>query len=418
MIDITKTVEQYFLHESTNKKHYIFSDDSLTFKDLKNIFKDLFGMNSISFSKRVPNMHLYLTKSDGKTFVSSYLRPQKKYEIIDAHKLKENENQPTAITTETLNDIESVISSIDSAILDKFFKNGKSRLNFTLIYPPTNYADLYDNRCFIQFHSLDEFENNDKIGEDKENGFELFKLLKSNPKLKQEFIEITPEQLSCMKNCKCSLNVLNEILEKLKTLVDGLGWGVTIKDYIKDRYAKYIVNKAFAHEIDVSKTGNLVGELASRLSGTSTMRPTKSDLATFAKREGIDVNSDNYKSFLNDIEDEAEQINAEIIHPIENIILYGLSNALTNTIAFMALDPNPASQKSLKTLANCNYISNHRIDSCSFDREKIDAIRKLLTKMIEYAKNAPNEIRIVSNGTPYSVIGDCKNIEKLAKIVL
>lgn len=417
MIDIKNTIEQYFLQESINKKHYIFNNDNITFKDLKNIFKDIFGMNSIKFSKRVPKLHLYLTKSDGKTYVSSYLRPQNKYLIEDSSKLKEDENQPTALTSETLNDIEKVLSKVDEEDLNKFFQNGNQRLNFTIVYPPASYADLYGNKCFIQFHSLDKFENDDKIGEDKDVAFELFKMLKTNPNLKQEFIEITPEQLSCMKNCKCSLNVLNEILEKLTKLVDGLGWGVSIKDYIKDRYSRYIVNKAFAHNIDVSKTGCLVGELAARLSGTS-IRPTKSDLATFAKREGIDVSSDNYKEFLDDVESEAEEINADIIHPIENIILYGLSNAIINTVAFMALDPNPSTQKSLKTLSNCNYISNNGIDSCTFDREKIDAIKKLLTKLIDYSKSAPSEIRIVNNGVPYSVVGDCKNIEQLSNIIL
>lgn len=417
MIDIKQTIEQHFLHESTNKKRYIFSNDNITFKDLKNIFKDVFGMNSIKFSKRVPKLHLYLTKSDGQTYVSSYLRPQNKYLIEDSCKLKEDENQPTALTHETLNDIDCALSKVNPDDLDKFFKNGSKRLNFTIIYPPVSYADLYGNKCFLQFHSLDTFENNDKVGEDKDIGFELFKMLKSNPNLTQEFIEITPEQLSYMKNCKCSLNVLNDILTNLTKLVDGLGWGVSIKDYVKDRYSRYIVNKAFQHDIDVSKTGCLVGELAARLSGTS-VRPTKSDLATFAKREGIDVSSDNYKAFLDDVESEADQINAEIIYPIENIILYGLSNAIANTIAFMVLDPNPSTQKKLKSLVNCNCISNDGIDSCSFDRGKLDAIKKLLAKLIEYSKSAPSEIRIVSHGTPYSVVGDCKNIEQLSKIIL
>ena len=75
-------------------------------------------------------------------------------------------------------------------------------------------------------------------------------------------------------------------------LVDGIGWGCSIHDYVQDRYSRYLVNKALEHNLDVSKKGALVDELTSRLSGTSTLRPTKSDLATFAKREGIDVKSD------------------------------------------------------------------------------------------------------------------------------
>ena len=46
-------------------------------------------------------------------------------------------------------------------------------------------------------------------------------------------------------------------------------------------------------------------ELVSRLSGLEGTRPTKSDLVTFAKREGIDCGSDCYKSFLDDVEQSA-----------------------------------------------------------------------------------------------------------------
>jgi len=109
-----------------------------------------------------------------------------------------------------------------------------------------------------------------------------------------------------VKNCKDERTVLKQLVDTLSKLVDGIGWGCTIRDYVQDRYSRYLVNKALEHNLDVSKKGALVDELTSRLSGTSALRPTKSDLATFAKREGIDIKSDNYKAFLDDIEQNAE----------------------------------------------------------------------------------------------------------------
>jgi len=131
----------------------------------------------------------------------------------------------------------------------------------------------------------------------------------------------------------------------LARLVDGIGWGCSIRDYVQDRYSRYLVNKALEHNLDVSKKGALVDELTSRLSGTSTLRPTKSDLATFAKREGIDVKSDDYKAFLDDIEQNAAMTNKDIMSPIENAIYFAVSNIVQALLSYISLDPNPKAKK-------------------------------------------------------------------------
>ena len=114
---------------------------------------------------------------------------------------------------------------------------------------------------------------------------------------------------------------------------------------MQDRYSRYLVNKALEHGLDVSKKGAFVDELTSRLSGTSRLRPTKSDLATFAKRESIDIKSDNYKAFLDDIEQSAEATNKDIMSPIENALYFALSNAVNAVLSYIALDPSPKAQK-------------------------------------------------------------------------
>ena len=148
------------------------------------------------------------------------------------------------------------------------------------------------------------------------------------------------DKLCCMKKCKDEGKVLKEILAKLNSLIDGLGWGCSLKYYIEDKYSRYIINKALEHGLDISKNGQFANELVSRLSGAS-LRPTKSDLVTFAKREGIDFKSDAYKQFLDDIENTSSQMSHEIISPIEKILCYAISCAANNVIAMMSLDPNP-----------------------------------------------------------------------------
>ena len=74
--------------------------------------------------------------------------------------------------------------------------------------------------------------------------------------------------------------------------------------------------------LDVSRSSEFVVELANRLSNVSGKKPTRSDLVTFAKREGLDCKSDSYKSFISDVEDNAVAANDEIIKPLEDLIIY------------------------------------------------------------------------------------------------
>lgn len=93
--------------------------------------------------------------------------------------------------------------------------------------------------------------------------------------------------------------------------------------------------------MDVSRNSAFVNELVTRLSGTrAKVRPTKSDLMTFAKREGLNCHSDEYKEFLSDIESNADQVSQEIIAPLEDLIYFGVITALRNILGYMALDPN------------------------------------------------------------------------------
>lgn len=153
----------------------------------------------------------------------------------------------------------------------------------------------------------------------------------------------------------------------MKKLVDGIGWGCTLKYYIQDKYARCIVNKALEHGIDISKGGAFAAEMASRLSGTSASRPTKSDLVTFAKREGVDCSSQEYKDFLADIESSAEQTSKEIMAPIEDLVYYAVSKAANNVMAAMALDPSPKAKKMLGQVAASLFAAGESIEQCGFD---------------------------------------------------
>ena len=418
MVDISKELDKKILEESfSSKKPHIFNDDKTTFKQLKELFTDIFDSRVIKFTKKVPKVDAYLTMKDGNWFVSSYLRPEQEYPIGNAMKLREAEGDSKDAVQKTFDSIAEALKSIDPVLLNRFFANGNNRLRISLVCPPEGCSKLYNDKCFTEYGGIDCFCNGKKIGDDKKSSFELYKIMKASPSLKSEFTEITPEQLAAVKNCKDERTVLKQLIETLSKLVDGIGWGCTIRDYVQDRYSRYLVNKALEHNLDVSKKGALVDELTSRLSGTSALRPTKSDLATFAKREGIDIKSDDYKAFLDDIEQNAERTNSDIMLPIENAIYYAVSNAANIILGYAALDPNPKAKKLAQQIAGNLFAVCNSIEDCTFDSSKLDAMKKALSKACAYKEFAPKEVRIVNNGTPYAVTCECDKLEILQKAI-
>lgn len=219
-----------------------------------------------------------------------------------------------------------------------------------------------------------------------------------------------------MKKCKDESKVLAEVLAALNKLVDGIGWGCSLKYYIEDKYSRYIINKALEHGLDISKNGQLANELVSRLSGAS-LRPTKSDLVTFAKREGIDCKSDAYKQFLDDIENTSSQMSKEIISPIEKVICYAVSCAANNVIAMMQLDPNPQAQKLLKQIAVELFDAKESLEACEFDMNDLQYLKKTLAKLCAYQDIAPSEVRVMYNHIPCSFTCDCSKLKKLCDII-
>lgn len=417
MVDIQKEIQQKMLNESKKPKH-IFNNDSLTFKQLKELFTNAFDTNIVSISRKVPVSSVYVTNKDGEFYIASVNSPSKLLRVDSLKKVAKIDESASKSANATIGSVVESLSNIDPVLLNRYFANGKNLLKCSLICPPDGCGDYYGDKCFIQFDGIDCYDGDDKkVGQDQETSAELMKALKNDQNLSNEFSQVSAEQLNALKRCRSEKNILKNILDALAKLVDGIGWGCSIKYYIQDRYARHIINKALEHGLDVSKNGSFVDELASRLSGTSVARPTKSDLVTFAKREGIDCKSQEYKDFLNDIESAAEQTSQEIIAPIENIIYYGISKAANNIIGLMALDPNPKAQKLLKQIATTLFDVCDDIGMCGFNFDTMDDLKKALCKLCTYKEIAPQEIRIMNCGKPFSVKGCPDKLDKLYEII-
>jgi len=86
------------------------------------------------------------------------------------------------------------------------------------------------------------------------------------------------------------------------------------------------------------------------LSNISGKKPTRSDLITYAKREGLDCKCEGYKNFISDVEQNASQVNDEIIKPLEDLIIYAGLMLMKSIEGFMAADPSQEAQRALANL--------------------------------------------------------------------
>ena len=418
MIDIKQKIKQALFSESTKKQLHMFNNGKTTFRQLRNVFNDVLSNGAVTFSKKVPFVQIYITSKDGNFFASTVKKVGKFVPISKTNALSEVDKSSGNCVLETAKNIASALSSIDPILLNRYFADGKNCMKCSLICPPEGLDDQYKKRCFVKYDGVDCFDKKfNVIGQDKKTSFELYKILKSSPLLDYEFTEISPEQLRIMRNYTEEKNILNAALEKLNTLVDGIGWGCTIDYYIHDKACRSIINKALQHNLDISKNGQLVNELIARICGTST-RPTKSDLITFAKREGIDYKSDDYKAFLNDVENDQQSIANEIILPIDNLLYFVISKLANNVACLMAIDPNPATKKQLKKIALELFTIADSIDDCEFNRMQIDQLKQSLNRLMQYVEIAPVEIRMMYGGVPFSITQSIDSIKKIYEIIM
>ena len=167
----------------------------------------------------------------------------------------------------------------------------------------------------------------------------------------------------------------------------------------------------------MSRGSDFVAELASRLSNVSGRKPTKSDLLTFAKREGIDCKCDAYKSFIDDLEQHAEQTNTDIVRPIENLIAYAALMLMKDVEGYMAADPSPKAKKALAQLDQ--DITQIEESDIELTPEKIAAFKKNLAKIEKYHESMPSSgVAITYKGKAYKLcpcFGDAHAILNIIK---
>jgi len=382
--------------------NHIFEDGNLTFAEIRDIFKNVF-QGKTQLSEKVDGLALSITYKDGKFGVARDKKSLK--DPMDIAKLTDkycDKKEVREAFTASVKDLSDALSSLDQVQLNKVFANGQNFMRCEIIYPPCKNVLDYGNKCFLVLHGLDVYNNLfDKVSEDQEQANRLFEMLRKHKALQQETFEITKPNILRIKNSVDADEALASLMQDLEALVKGNGWKCSVNDYVKDRYSSYIVDCALKSGIDVGRNSDFVNELVARLSNVSGRRPTKTDLITYAKKDGIDYKAQNYRDMMAYLEETAAETNAEIIKPVERLCIKAGVSLIKNLQGFMAADPSKTAQKMLSELDQA--VAAIEEDE-TLTPEKIKIFKRNIDKLAGYHEGMPSEgVVFIYKGKPYKM---------------
>lgn len=418
MIDLKEQMDDALLCEGYARAQHIYDDPGITFADIRDALSKVFS-GEIELQEVADGAGLLVTYKDGKFRAAvdgKTVKDPMDYDRLDAKACGAPDEVRDALRN-SLKDLSTALSGLDDVQLNRFFANGRNFLACRVVYPPCQNVADYGNRCFIVFGGVKCFNDKFKeVGEDKDSAEELFGLLQGNGALRQETFEIAKPAVLRLKSTTASRDALAKILGKLGEFIDGVGWKCSLDQYVCDKYSRHIVNKALEHGIDVSRGSDFVNTLARRLSRVSGQKPTKSDLATYAKCDGVNTRDPRYKEFLQDLEDNAEAENQEIIRPVESLLAYACMTIMKNAMGFMSCDPSRAAKKILADLED----SVQAVDEGEFEfsPEKIARLKQNLAKVDRYAQAAPAEgVVFRYKGKVYKMTAPWRAVGEMASLV-
>ena len=399
---------------------HLYQDGKLTFGEMRQILQDVFQGKTVLYEK-VDGMNLLITYKDGKFGYArnkASLKEPMDLERLGSHfdgnpKLKE-------AFTESAKSFSNALKSISSIDLGRLFNNGQNFVNVEIVYPPCGNILDYGNRCLLQLNSVDVMDGKfNKVGEDADSCKWLYETLKRNDALKQEMFEISEQNVLRMKDSVNAKKALEMLMEDFDKVIDGFSLNTTIQDYANERLKRYIINVCNHNGITVDRNCTFISEMADRLNVMSRKRPTKSDICTFAKRAGVNVRSDEFRKVMETLEGQKDEMNEEIIRPVENLVSKAGSLLLKNVTGFISADPSKTSQKLALELEST--ISEIEKDNGRLTHDKLKLFTRNMKKLDNWKENFfPGEgviIKLGKTGKCYKIVGQFGPINQILHLL-
>ena len=212
-------------------------------------------------------------------------------------------------------------------------------------------------------------------------------------------------------------DALASALADLATLAATTGYKATVNDYIKDQFVAKIVEAAAEAGVDINKNSLFVSELSDRVNSLGlAKRPTKNDLATFAKREGVSPNTDTYKKFIEKLDETLSTAGNDIVNPVENMVANCIGS-LGRVVRLPACLDESSEGKAFRTACEKFYKKYPR--KIEINDNSVGDVRQFLTDIndyVNYAK-AKRKTTFKLNNKLYRLESVFPNLELLNALV-
>lgn len=232
-------------------------------------------------------------------------------------------------------------------------------------------------------------------------------------------IELTDEIREIIKSDSMPVKeALQVVMDDLDKIASKVGYKATISDYVKEELIKRIVKCAGENGIDVNKKSLFVSELADRLNMIGVnRRPSKSDLGTFAKREGVSPATPEYKKFITDLDEAIEVATTEITQPIETMLV-NCAVLLSKVLQLPATVQQTNESKKFKKCCD-KFYTDYANKKLEINDNAIGDVREFLTTISDYinAAKAHEKLTFKIGSKMYKLNSVLPNIEYFKDIV-
>lgn len=432
-LDIMLSFSEYLIESKKKRPLHLFEDGEMTFGQIRDVVEDLFKSDVVEVVPRKPVVQVGITCKDGKVLgVLNGLNPAEPVvseNLMSGYKASKEFKEAFG---KAMDGIESKISELSIEEQDEIFDKGKRFAKFNIISPASNangVENFKEGRMLVFpagcAHYSDDFSAETPLTEAEsdyaQRVLSIFSKV-NNDKTKtssnldpfaQELYKLTKENAKCFAKCPDRKEAVQEVATLLNELIDGLGYRATLNDYIKERYERKIVNAATKAGLEIKRSSDFVSEMVDRLSTMTAKRPTKSDLATYAKREGVDIGSKEYKEFLDTIESTLDTDNYEMLKPVSKLLNRILVLFLKSLLGYASMCDSK--------LQNMLTVALEALESTGEMTEANTAIlKKLFVKLREFANTHKNgdDFVVANSGKPYTIKCKIPDIESLGSKIL
>ena len=137
---------------------------------------------------------------------------------------------------------------------------------------------------------------------------------------------------------------------------------------------------------------------------------------TYAKCDGVNCRSPEYKAFIDELENNADQTNFDIMRPIEDLIIYAGVTLMKNVAGFMSLDPSMTAKRALTKLDDA--IMKIKESEFELTPETISRFKRNLAKIDKYCETIPAEGVVFRwKGNLYKMTGAFGGLNQICGIV-